>query len=36
MKSPKEIRLEEKILEKLKHFEKCTQLASYLLQDEEL
>lgn len=36
MKSPKEIRLEEKILEKLKHFENCTQLAAYLLQDEEL
>ena len=36
MKSPKEIRLEEKILEKLGHYETCKQLVAYLLQDEEL
>lgn len=36
MKSAKEINLEARILDKLKHFENCTKLVQYLFQDEEL
>ncbi len=36
MKSPKEIRLEEKILDKLKHHNNCARLVKYLFLDEEL
>ncbi|MBR2068464.1 MAG: hypothetical protein IJ877_01755 [Candidatus Gastranaerophilales bacterium] len=36
MKSPKEINLEQKILEKLKHHPNCLKLANFLFADEEL
>jgi len=36
MKSPKEINLEQKILDKLKHYPICTQLVKFLFNDEEL
>ena len=36
MKSPKEINLEQKILEKLKHFPNCLELVKFLFADEEL
>ena len=36
MKSPKEINLESKILNKLKNFPDCIKLVQYLFNDEEL
>ena len=36
MKSPIEINLEQKILEKLKHYPNCLQLVNFLFADEEL
>ena len=36
MKSPKQINLEGKILDKLRDFPQCYQLAKFLLEDEEL
>ena len=36
MKSPKEINLEQKIFDKLKHYPKCSELMQYLFADPEL